>query len=384
MKATYSSLHLFGRHSAEDGRHPEANLIDVKGTLYGTTSAGGTYDAGTVFSITPSGKEIVLHSFGATRDGANPMARLLNVNGTLYGTTAYGGGNLGGTVFRLTLGGEEKVLHSFDSPNSAPQSGGVIPEAGLIDAQGTLYGTTSQGGATACGGYGYHCGTVFSIATSGKFKVLYTFGKQSGDGGFPQAPLLDVDGTLYGTAMSAGIHNHGTVFSITTAGEEHTVYSFGTNERDGSNPMSGLINVQGGLYGTTIKGGSGDAGTVFAVTTDGVEAVSFNLSGIGGRAPVADLKNVKGVLYGTMGGGGVHGLGTVFSITKGGTATLLHSFTGGNHLEPLAGLAAIGGTLYGTTFGDFVQDGSVFSITLQSEDIVPKFQQTKKPEVTEP
>jgi uncharacterized repeat protein (TIGR03803 family) len=81
MKATYSSLHLFGRHSAEDGRHPEANLIDVKGTLYGTTSAGGTYDAGTVFSITPSGKEIVLHSFGATRDGANPMARLLNVNG---------------------------------------------------------------------------------------------------------------------------------------------------------------------------------------------------------------------------------------------------------------------------------------------------------------
>lgn len=360
----YSSLHLFGRRSAGDGENPEADLIDVTGTLYGTTVAGGSYDYGTVFSITPGGRETVLHSFGATGDGTSPMARLLNVNGTLYGTTAYGGENGGGTVLRMSLGGEEKVLHSFDDPHSSPQSGGIIPEAGLIDVQGTLYGTTSQGGATACGGGGYHCGTVFSITPSGKFKVLYSFGKQPGDGGLPQAPLLDVDGKLYGTTTSAGNHhNNGTVFSITTAGKEHTVYSFGTNENDGSNPMSGLINVQGLLYGTTIKGGSGDAGTVFAVTTGGVEAVSFSFNGTDGSWPVADLKNVKGVLYGTT-AGGVHGEGTVFRITRDGKEAVLHAFTGGNHSYPEAGLAAIGGRLYGTTFGieGSKQYGSVFSI----------------------
>jgi len=357
----FKRVHNFGR-SAEDGKQPEADLIDVNGTLYGTTVNGGSGGGyGTVFSITPSRKETVLHSFGGPGDGTNPTSRLLDVNGTFYGTTSQGGKNGGGTVFSLSLDGTEKILHSFDDPSSSPQSGGFTPEAGLIDVQGTLYGTTSQGGDSACGGGGYHCGTVFSITPDGRFKVLYTFGKQSGDGGFPQAPLLDVDGTLYGTTTSAGIHNHGTVFSITTAGKEHTVYSFGTSGNDGSNPMSGLIDVQGRLYGTTMNGGSGDYGTVFAVTTDGVEAVSISLNATYGSQPVADLKNVKGVLYGTAMNGGTHNLGTVFRITKGGKATVLHSFSDNNHTLPRAGLAAIGGTLYGTTFG--IQNGSVFSIT---------------------
>ena len=79
-------------------------LIDVNGTLYGTTNFGGAYGPGTVFSISASGKEKVLHSFAGGSDGAGPYGGLIDVNGTLYGTTEFGGGtHRHGTVFALTL-----------------------------------------------------------------------------------------------------------------------------------------------------------------------------------------------------------------------------------------------------------------------------------------
>ena len=78
-----------------------APLIEIKAMLYCTTSAGGAYGGGTVFSITPSGTEKVLHSFGAKGDGAKPIAGLIDVDGTLYGTTEYGGTHGSGTVFAL-------------------------------------------------------------------------------------------------------------------------------------------------------------------------------------------------------------------------------------------------------------------------------------------
>jgi uncharacterized repeat protein (TIGR03803 family) len=86
-----------------DGANPFAGLLNVNGTLYGTTEEGGAYGYGTVFKITRRGTETVLHSFGGSGDGANPYAGLLKVNGTFYGTTARGGTNNDGTVFSLTL-----------------------------------------------------------------------------------------------------------------------------------------------------------------------------------------------------------------------------------------------------------------------------------------
>ena len=79
----YTLLHSFG--SGLDGDTPEASLIEVNGRLYGTTSGGGVskYGVGTVFSITTSGDEKVLHSFGRRRsDGGLPRGALINVNGT--------------------------------------------------------------------------------------------------------------------------------------------------------------------------------------------------------------------------------------------------------------------------------------------------------------
>ena len=77
------------QQNCKDGAGPMASLIDVNGTLYGTTSAGG--NGGTVFSFYPStGTETVLYSFCSQTnctDGQNPEANLIDVKGTLYGAT---------------------------------------------------------------------------------------------------------------------------------------------------------------------------------------------------------------------------------------------------------------------------------------------------------
>ena len=162
-------LHSFG--SGTDGTGPTADLIDVKGTLYGTTEEGGAYNAGTVFSITTSGAEKVLYSFTGDTDGDSPQTGLIDIGGKLYGTTFRGGAHNDGTVFNITTRGRERVLHSF----RANGIDGELPEAGLTDVNGTLYGTTIAGGGSDCSN-GYGCGTVFSITTNGTEKVLYSFG----------------------------------------------------------------------------------------------------------------------------------------------------------------------------------------------------------------
>src|SRR5579871_4674408 len=124
VRPAYSVLYSF-KGGSRDGENPFAGLINVNGTLYGTTAGGGAYCAstgcGTVFSITTSGVESVLYSFKNDPDGSHPLAGLLNVKGTLYGTTNGGGGIGYGTVFSITTSGKESMLYSFGGGSSDGQ-----------------------------------------------------------------------------------------------------------------------------------------------------------------------------------------------------------------------------------------------------------------------
>jgi uncharacterized repeat protein (TIGR03803 family) len=362
----YTVLYSFG--VSPDGDAPRASLVDVGGTLYGTTEQGGAntcgnssgyFGCGTVFSVTTAGKEKVLYSFGVPPDGNGPRASLIDAGGTLYGTTESGGSYTCvsdsqyfgcGTVFSVTTSGSESVVHLF----AGGANDGVKPEAPLIAVKGTLYGTTYAGGAR-------HGGTVFSITTGGTEKVLHGF---SGHGDGPTAGLIDANGTLYGTTSGGGAHHDGTVFSITLAGKVRVLHSF--NGADGKGPYGSLLDVKGTFYGTTADGGSNGDGTVFSITTGGKENVlySFGASANDGDAPYAGLTDVKGTLYGTTYEGGAYKYGTVFTITTSGTEKVLHSFgKGTDGASPLAGLVGTSATLYGTTFaGGSNGNGTVFAL----------------------
>src|SRR5262245_8115928 len=61
----------------EDGEYPATELVlDVDGNLYGTSTSGGDFNAGTVFKLSPDGSggwtKTVLHHFTGGADGTNP------------------------------------------------------------------------------------------------------------------------------------------------------------------------------------------------------------------------------------------------------------------------------------------------------------------------
>jgi uncharacterized repeat protein (TIGR03803 family) len=141
-----------------DGGSPMAGLIAIRGGLYGTAGGGGAYGEGTVFSLDPkSGKEKVLYSFRGGQDGAAPYDPVIDVSGTLYGTTLEGGADGWGTVFSVDRASRhETVLYSFTG-----QPDGLEPFDALVTLHNKLYGTTGGGGSSTSCDYG--CGTVFEI-----------------------------------------------------------------------------------------------------------------------------------------------------------------------------------------------------------------------------
>jgi uncharacterized repeat protein (TIGR03803 family) len=354
---------VYNFKASPDGASPDATLLADKGKLYGTTSGGGKNGYGTVYEMDNSGKEHVLYGFKGAPDGAGPLGELVDVGGKFYGTTANGGANGDGTVFAVTTSGREKVLYSFKG-----RPDGANPYAGLAAVNDVLYGTTWGGGSDTCkpssSGY-YGCGVVFKVTLSGKERVLHRFEGVKKDGAAPFAPLLAIEGTLYGTASEGGASNAGVVYEIDTSGRERILYSF-KGQPDGSYPTAGLTADRGLFFGTTqfggTYGGTGGWGTVFRVTETGnKERAIFSFGGSVGSLPYAGVLAVNGKLYGTtdVGLGG-----TAYEMSLSGNAHLLHHFTGPPDGDgPAGGLTYLNGSLFGTTAnGGSNRHGTVFKI----------------------
>ena len=355
---------VYSFRDVPDGANPFQSSIalDNSGSLYGTSLHGGTGSNGTVFKVTPTGKESVLYRFAAGVKGRAPSPEsgvVRDEAGNLYGTEAFSGPQQNGSVFKLGPAGKLTVLHDFSGSGD-----GDAPSGGLVrDASGNLYGTASGGGDLQSCGNG--CGTVFKINSSDKFTVLYTF-TGGGDGGIPTGSLvLDSDGNLYGTTVGGGAFGFGAVFVVSSSGQEHPLYSFSTTgQTDGNEPVAGLVRDSSGtLYGTTFYGGGGNCadgfnpgcGTVFKIDKSGTFSVLHSFTGgdDGGWSTAALVLDRNGNLYGTTSGAGRFGAGTLFSISKTGAFSLLHSFKGGMDGARPMGTMTIDstGAIYGTAAG---------------------------------
>jgi len=343
---TFTVLHNFT--GSPDGSLPYGSLIrDQAGTLYGTTETGGASGAGTVFKVSKSGTLTVLYSFTGGSDGANPFAGLLrDAAGNFYGTTANGGTSGVGTVFKLSKSGKETVLHSF----AGGTTDGCYPYGGLLqDTAGNFYGTTEVCGASGVG-------TVFKLSKTGKETILHSFAGGSSDGEFPSftSLLMDTSGNLYGVAEQGGTYNQGVVYKLNKAGKLTVLYSFAGGTTDGCDIFgTPAMDADGNLYGTANACGSAHVGMVWKVSKKGKETVlhNFTAGSADGAEPVAGvIMDAKGNLYGSTYQGGSANLGTVYKLNKKGTVTLLHTFTGADGDYLYAGvLRDAAGNLYGTT-----------------------------------
>ncbi len=317
---TYTVLYTFKGRT--DGALPFGGLMrDSAGNLYGTTagSLAGT-TMGSVFKLSPSGKFNLLHNFGAGGSGgAAPYAGLIqNKAGSLFGTTSRGGSSDQGIVFRLDKNAKFAVLHSFSG-----EKDGSDPIATLIlDPAGHLYGTTYLGGTPNCNpNNSVDCGAVFEVdSTTGREKVLHRFSSSRKDGDLPYGGVLrDAAGNLYGTTSLSGPGGFGTVFKLDSTGNETVLYAFQL-QSGGIEPAAGLIqDTAGNFYGSTIGG----AGNVYKLDPQGNETVLHWFNGSDGSLPLGNLiMDSAGNLYGSANRGGIYGpscyddlgCGTVFKF----------------------------------------------------------------------
>jgi uncharacterized repeat protein (TIGR03803 family) len=208
--------------NGSNGRNPYAGLIaDANGDVFGTTYYGGAYNYGAVFEIKNTGTATApvysndpttLVSFNGSNGGEPVAGLIMDANGNLFGTTAGAG-----TVFEIQNIGTIAAPIYATTPTTLA-SPGLNPNRGLIiDANGDLFGTTYQGGT-----YGY--GTVFEIKNTGTVAApvypstitLATFDGSNGE--YPSGLTADANGNLFGTTAQAGASGAGTVFEITGAG----------------------------------------------------------------------------------------------------------------------------------------------------------------------
>lgn len=351
LASNFQELYSF-KGKPNDGAQPLAPLTAFNGAFYGMTGKGGAHDRGTIFKITPDGKETVLHNFTGTKDdGANPSSGFIAYGGSLYGVTEQGGANGLGTFFLLNSDGTPKLLFSFDLTT------GVHPTGGLLEQDGVFYGTASKGGT-------HGAGTVYEITPAGEYHLLYNFTGGKNDGSRPEGGVTFFKNAFYGTTSRGGTHDRGIVFQLSQDGAEKVIYNFGAAANDAAQPESNLTAVNGALYGTTLFGGAKSVGTIYEVKPDGSERVVYSLALKSGFAPYSGLLTRNNLLYGTTSDGGANRAGTVFSLTLNGTLTVLHDFRKKDGAEPRAALISHAGKLYGTTFGGGgYSKGTAFEVT---------------------
>jgi hypothetical protein len=393
--ATLTTLVTF---NTTDGREPLQNLMfDANGNLLGLTLGGGAFDHGlaggangdgTVFEVAYLGggsyasMPTTLYNFDADTGGANPAygsGLVADAAGDLFGSTIEGGAGFG-TVFELVNSGGSytyTTLVSFDGTDGSSPNGGLI-----LDASGSLFGTTYTGGG------GSDAGTVFEIPLSGGSyasapTTLATFSGANG-----QQPLsgvvADAAGDLFGTTVYGGDFGFGTAYELVNNGggsyTQNVLVSFDFDGINGAEPNAGLlIDVDGNVFGTTQFGGVNNDGygTVFELVNNGgnyslTTLVSFD--GTNGYDPSSNLiADAAGNLFGTTYWGGASNAGTVFEVANLGggsyatTQTVLYSFDGSNNANPTGGLIAdAAGNLFGTTtltHSDGTGDGTVWELT---------------------
>jgi uncharacterized repeat protein (TIGR03803 family) len=254
--------------------------FDHTGRLFAQTVTGGTtgpdcvsFGCGQVLFLGQvsvfSWYRIVLHDFmDGSSDGRFPEGLLaFDTSNNVYGTTGAGGSANAGTVYMLTPnhvtpGYRETLLHSFQGGSSD----GANPTAGVVlDASGNVYGTTSEGGAAGLGMV-----YILTPQSNGTWSETVLYSLQGGnDAAMPNSSLtFDAAGNLYGTA-GGGADNQGTIFKLTSSGSHWTesVFHTFTGALDGGNPYGGVtIDAAGNIYGTASRGGTGNEGIVFEIT----------------------------------------------------------------------------------------------------------------------
>jgi uncharacterized repeat protein (TIGR03803 family) len=253
----YNTMHEF---QGPDGASPIGiQVLDSAGNLFGVTNGGGTN--GTFYEITAAGTEKVLYAFGPAPDGMWPGGGLVSYGGDYYGVTLGGGANTCnggggcGTVFKITPSGKETVLYNFTGG-----SDGQNPDVIVGPYKGNLYGfSRTQANAGAA---------IFEINAAGDFSIAYNGSYVSGITYIILGTDGSLYASSSGGDVSSGAPTgFGQILRVTPTGDGNgtvtVLHEFDNTDGSMLNPFQDLVLHGGMLYGTTNYGGSSDHGLIY-------------------------------------------------------------------------------------------------------------------------
>lgn len=334
-----------------DGARPFGGFANVGGTLYGTTYGGGMNGGGSIFTVDPAtGSETVVYSFPSTGLLANPGPALINFGGILYGVS-------------------DATLYSFNPATATatnlytfPGTGLSHPYIWLTPVGSLLYGASCLGGSAGDG-------FLFSFdPSSNTVTTLYNFtggfGGGSAEGSCPQGSLANVGGLLYGATLNGGFVNEGTMFSFNISTSTETpLYSF-QNYTDGANPGD-LVQLGGLVYG--LVGEFSESLFSFDPASNALN-ILYTFPGTSCYNYASGLLPLNGLLYGSDVCGGSQTTAQLFSFNPSTAAiSTVYAFPGAQASTPSGTLIPIGNTLYGScSDGGPVlgQEGDLYSVNL--------------------
>jgi uncharacterized repeat protein (TIGR03803 family) len=273
------------------------------------------------------------HFLGPCPNGGRPDSLIQGSDGNFYGasqvTFEETSHVVGGNVFSLTPGGAFKILHTFTGGANESFQNGDLPGSLIEGPDGRLYGETIFGGVDGCDGdCGY--GVLFRVSRNGSgFQIIHQFCSEAScaDGYSPTGLAVGNDGNLYGTTLSGGTGNEGTIFRVTPSSGAYEVAVNCTSSTSGASPSGLMAAPDGTFYGMS----SGTASRLLFHYTEATgdlttAPLNFPLFNNLPSAPVTGLKfGPNGNLYGVYEIYGEDGAG-LFEVEPGGSNLQLFSF----------------------------------------------------------
>jgi uncharacterized repeat protein (TIGR03803 family) len=155
---------LYPFQGTSDGENPDSGVVmDTAGNLYGNTFQGGANGGGTVWELSPNGSSWTLTTIYTvpTAHGEAVGRVTRDSSGNLYQLLQAGGAFNDGQVFELSPSNGSWIytdLYDFTGGTDGSEPLGSV----VLDSSGNMYGTAWGGGAHPCGG-GYGCGVVWEL-----------------------------------------------------------------------------------------------------------------------------------------------------------------------------------------------------------------------------
>ncbi|MEO8613729.1 MAG: choice-of-anchor tandem repeat GloVer-containing protein [Luteolibacter sp.] len=338
------------------GANPPQNGLtaDGKGYMWGigaqglTTSPWSVYKIkisdGTYTKVTETQPGIDTANAFVSNTGRTPLAGLAgNPSSTwLWGTTSAGGFSNAGTLFRYEpSSGKHEVIVNFIGQSAAAVGPSVAvgtkPSGQLcVDANGMVWGTTEKGGAfNVALNNKSQSGTIFKYdPTLGTFTTIFNFASATGES--PKGGLTQMsDGFIWGTTSNGSSGSTaGTVFKINPATNAVTiVYNFNpATSSNGLYPECGLAEGPGGfVWGITKAGGANSSGVLFKIQ------ISTSAFTVAGSLPSGNGNTVGNIAVDAAGNVWATNVTYVFKFTTA-TSTFTNVFTREASAKPRKGI----------------------------------------------